>query len=77
MRVAADARDSASAAAESWFLERGLPSVLTRRARWRRLWQRSAPMLAAHATLQGGCVHPERLADTPFAMMQRPVTAPR
>ena len=45
-------RGPASGAAESWFLERGLPSVLTRRARWRRLWQRSAPMLAAYATLQ-------------------------
>ncbi|MGO9386245.1 MAG: hypothetical protein ACLP4W_30345, partial [Mycobacterium sp.] len=40
-------RKGGSAAAESWFLERGLPSVLTRRARWRRLWPRSAPMLAA------------------------------
>lgn len=42
----------AGTAAESWFLERGLPSVLTRRARWRRLWPRSAPALAAYATLQ-------------------------
>src|SRR5208283_3540402 len=50
-------RGSASAAAESWFLERGLPSVLTRRARWRRLWKRSAPMLAAYATLQA-CILP-------------------
>src|SRR5689334_12393604 len=41
-----------SAAAESWFLERGLPFVLTRRARWRRLWTRSSPMLAAYAALQ-------------------------
>src|ERR1700761_4917357 len=40
------------AAAESWFLRRGLPSVLTRRARWRGVWPRSAPMLAAYATLQ-------------------------
>ncbi|OBG24496.1 hypothetical protein [Mycobacterium sp. 852002-51057_SCH5723018] len=52
-------RTSASASfvtgAESWFLERGLPSVLTRRARWRRLWPRSAPVLAAYAALQG-CV---------------------
>jgi hypothetical protein len=40
----------AGAAAETWFLERGLPSVLTPRARWRRLWPRSAPMLAAYAT---------------------------
>jgi hypothetical protein len=50
-------RETAGAAAESWFLERGLPSVLTRRARWRRLWPRSAPMLAAYATLQA-CVLP-------------------
>jgi hypothetical protein len=41
-------------AAESWFLSRGLPSVLTRRARWRRLWRRSAPMLAGVATLVVG-----------------------
>ncbi|MFZ1176636.1 MAG: hypothetical protein WAO15_10305 [Mycobacterium sp.] len=50
-------RSSASTAAESWFLERGLPSVLTRRGRWRRLWPRSAPMLAAYAALQA-CVLP-------------------
>jgi hypothetical protein len=43
----------ASTAAESWFLTRGLPSVLTRRARWRRLWPRSAPLLAAYATTEG------------------------
>ncbi len=48
---------SASAAAESWFLERGLPSVLTRRSRWRRLWPRSAPVLAAYGTLQA-CILP-------------------
>jgi hypothetical protein len=47
-----DRRTSVNSAAESWFLERGLPSVLTRRARWRRLWTRSAPMLAAYAALQ-------------------------
>ncbi|OBG40549.1 hypothetical protein A5672_13875 [Mycobacterium alsense] len=41
-----------SAAAEGWFLERGLPSVLTRGSRWRRLWSRSAPMLAAYGALQ-------------------------
>ncbi|MGZ4530003.1 MAG: hypothetical protein ACXVYA_10305 [Mycobacterium sp.] len=50
-------RGPANGAAESWFLERGLPSVLTRRARWRRLWPRSAPMLAAYATLQA-CILP-------------------
>ncbi|BBZ52265.1 hypothetical protein MHEI_39820 [Mycobacterium heidelbergense] len=48
---------SASAAAESWFLERGLPSVLTRRDRWRRLWPRSAPALAAYGALQA-CILP-------------------
>ena len=45
-------RGTAGSAAESWFLERGLPFVLTRRARWRRLWPRSAPILAAYGTLQ-------------------------
>jgi hypothetical protein len=45
-------RAEPSAEAESWFLGRGLPSVLARRARWRRLWTRSAPALAAYAALQ-------------------------
>ncbi|WP_231123246.1 hypothetical protein [Mycobacterium asiaticum] len=44
-------RASATDEAESWFLQRGLPSVLTTRGRWRRLWSRSAPVLAAYATL--------------------------
>jgi hypothetical protein len=56
-RRSSGGRASASDAAESWFLQRGLPSVLTRRGRWRRLWRRSAPMLAAYATLQA-CVLP-------------------
>ena len=38
-------------AAETWFLRRGLPSVLTPRARWRRLWTRSAPALAGFAAI--------------------------
>jgi hypothetical protein len=38
-------------AAEQWFLRHGLPSVLTPRARWRRLGWRSAPALAALATV--------------------------
>jgi hypothetical protein len=38
-------------AAETWFLQRGLPSVLTHRARWRRLWQRSAPALSGFAAI--------------------------
>src|SRR6202012_2685828 len=45
-------RVSASAAAETWFLERGLPFVLTRRARWRRLWTRAAPVVASYGALQ-------------------------
>lgn len=38
-------------AAESWFLERGLPAALTPRARSRYLVSRSAPALAAYATV--------------------------
>src|SRR5271156_4302138 len=49
-------RPSASAAAESWFLARGLPSVLTRRARWRGLWPRSAPAIASYTTLHSWTV---------------------
>jgi hypothetical protein len=48
-------------AAESWFLARGLPAVLTRRRRWRRLWRRSAPVLAAVAILVV-CTHVIALA---------------
>jgi hypothetical protein len=46
--------------AESWFLARGLPSVLTARGRVRRLWPRSAPVLAAYATAQA-CTVPIHL----------------
>ncbi|OBH12983.1 hypothetical protein [Mycobacterium sp. E1747] len=49
-RRAPDRRQAA--AAEQWFLERGLPSVLTRRGRWRRLWPRCAPALAAWAGVE-------------------------
>jgi hypothetical protein len=49
MTVPADATDRI--AAEQWFLHHGLPSVLTPRARWRRLWWRSAPAFAALAVL--------------------------
>lgn len=34
-----------------WFLVRGMPAVLTRRARWHAVIRRSAPALAAWATL--------------------------
>jgi hypothetical protein len=43
--------DSTRRAAERWFLDKGLPSVLTPRARWRGLWPRSAPVLASYAAL--------------------------
>lgn len=39
------------AAAETWFLERGLPAVLTQRARLRKVWSRSAPALAGFAVI--------------------------
>lgn len=38
-------------AAERWFLEQGLPSVLPRRALLRRVWSRSAPALSAFAVV--------------------------
>jgi len=46
-------------AAERWFLDNGLPSVLTRRARWRGLWPRSAPALAGFAAVMvlGMAIH--------------------
>jgi hypothetical protein len=43
--------DSTRHAAERWFLDNGLPSVLTRRAKWRGVWPRSAPVLAGFAAL--------------------------
>jgi hypothetical protein len=42
---------AAQRAQERWFLDRGLPSVLTQRARTRAIWPRSAPCLAFFATL--------------------------
>ncbi|WP_024445685.1 hypothetical protein [Mycolicibacterium iranicum] len=36
---------------ERWFLERGLPSVIGRRGRWRHVLSRSAPVLAGWAVL--------------------------
>jgi len=42
---------SAPHAAERWFLDRGLPSVLTPAGRLRALWSRSAPGLAGFATV--------------------------
>ena len=43
--------DATCRAAERWFLDNGLPSVVTRRARWRGLWPRSAPVLTGCAAL--------------------------
>ncbi|HEY9305614.1 MAG TPA: hypothetical protein VIO95_15105 [Mycobacterium sp.] len=42
---------AAHRAAERWFLDRGLPSVLPPRARLQAVWPRSAPFLAFSATL--------------------------
>jgi hypothetical protein len=42
---------SPRAAAEQWFLDRGLPSVLRPGALARRLWTRAAPALAAFAVM--------------------------
>jgi hypothetical protein len=42
---------AAHRAAERWFLDRGLPAVLTPRARLQSVWSRSAPFLAFTATL--------------------------
>lgn len=38
-------------AAERWFLDRGLPSVLTARGRLRAVWPRSAPALSGFAVI--------------------------
>src|SRR6202790_1736963 len=43
--------DATRRAAERWFLDNGLPSVVTRRARGRGLWPRSAPVLTGCAAL--------------------------
>src|ERR1700716_3612483 len=42
---------NARRAAESWFLDHGLPSVLTQRARLRSIWPRSAPALSGFAAV--------------------------
>lgn len=52
LRQQSGRQPSFDAEAESWFLARGLPAVLTTRGRWRRLWSRSAPVLAFYATIQ-------------------------
>ena len=43
-------------AAETWFLRRGLPAVLRPGALVRRLWQRSAPALAAFALFMANSI---------------------
>jgi hypothetical protein len=44
---------AARRAAERWFLDRGLPSVVTHRARLRAAWSRSAPTLTGFAVVVG------------------------
>jgi hypothetical protein len=43
--------DSPRDAADKWFLDKGLPAALLPRSRARHLWPRSAPALAAYATV--------------------------
>ena len=43
-------------AAEHWFLARGLPAVVSRRALLRRVWSRSAPALAAFAVVTANSI---------------------
>jgi hypothetical protein len=43
--------DSPRDAADKWFLDKGLPAALLPRSRARHLWLRSAPALAAYATV--------------------------
>jgi hypothetical protein len=43
--------DAARRATERWFLDRGLPAVVTQRARLRAVWPRSAPGLAGLAAV--------------------------
>ena len=42
---------AASRARERWFLDRGLPSVLTQRARMQMIWPRSAPAISGLAVI--------------------------
>lgn len=65
---------SVSAEAEGWFLQRGLPSALTTRGRWRRLWARSAPVLAAYATFQSCGIPIYALTGTGNIQIEGPPT---
>jgi hypothetical protein len=47
---------AARRAAERWFLDRGLPSVVTQRARLRAVWPRSAPAITALAVVSACAV---------------------
>ena len=53
-------------AAESWFLARGLPAVVTQRARVRKVWSRSAPALAGLGDKVSKMVVKEIGFDTTF-----------
>jgi hypothetical protein len=47
---------AARRAAERWFLDRGLPSVVTQRARLRAVWPRSAPAITSLAVVSACAV---------------------
>ena len=51
MRRPGEEEPSSLRAAESWFLDQGLPAVLPREALLRRVWARSAPALAGLAAM--------------------------
>lgn len=51
MRAAREEEPGGLRAAERWFLEQGLPAVLSRDALVRRVWSRSAPAMAALAAM--------------------------
>ena len=52
----ADSRSIERAAAEHWFLAQGLPAVLRPGALVRRVWRRSAPVLAGYAVITANSI---------------------
>jgi len=52
----ADSRSTERAAAEHWFLAQGLPAVLRPGALVRRVWRRSAPVLAGYAVITANSI---------------------
>lgn len=67
---------AAHRAEERWFLDRGLPSVLTQRARLRAIWPRSAPCLAFGATLEACSAATYQLTGR-YAIVRAPIAVER